>query len=76
MRTNPSSAPHVESGGLSEQRREDDRRVDNGTQFTMAVGAATASGVSRQWKGYAQDVPGGFQITHKGMDFVREYFKN
>ena len=28
------------------------------------------------YQGYAQDVPGGFQITHKGMDFVREYFKN
>lgn len=28
------------------------------------------------YQGYAQDVPGGFQITPKGMDFVREYFKN
>jgi hypothetical protein len=28
------------------------------------------------YQGYAQDVPGGFQITRKGMDFVREYFKN
>jgi hypothetical protein len=28
------------------------------------------------YQGYAQDVPGGFQITQKGMDFVREYFRN
>lgn len=28
------------------------------------------------YQGYAQDIPGGFQITAKGMDFVREYFKN
>ena len=28
------------------------------------------------YQGYAQDVPGGFRITRKGMDFVREYFKN
>ena len=34
--------------------REDNRRVDNGTQFTMVVGAAIKSAVSRQWKGYWQ----------------------
>ena len=28
------------------------------------------------YQGYAQDVPGGFRITRKGVDFVREYFKN
>lgn len=28
------------------------------------------------YQGYAQDVTGGFKITRKGMDFVREYFKN
>lgn len=28
------------------------------------------------YQGYAQDVPGGFKITRKGLDFVREYFKN
>ena len=28
------------------------------------------------YQGYAEDVQGGFQITNKGMDFVREYFKN
>ena len=28
------------------------------------------------YQGYAQDVRGGFKITRKGMDFVREYFKN
>lgn len=27
------------------------------------------------YQGYAQDIRGGFKITHKGMDFVREYFK-
>jgi len=28
------------------------------------------------YQGYAEDVPGGFRITRKGLDFVREYFKN
>ena len=28
------------------------------------------------YQGYAQDVRGGFKITRKGLDFVREYFKN
>jgi BRO family, N-terminal domain len=28
------------------------------------------------YQGYAQDVPGGFKISRKGLDFVREYFKN
>lgn len=28
------------------------------------------------YQGYAQDITGGFKITQKGMDFVREYFKN
>ncbi len=34
--------------------REDYRRVSNGGQFGMLVAGATASGVSRQWKGYWQ----------------------
>lgn len=28
------------------------------------------------YQGYAQDIPGGFKITSKGLDFVREYFKS
>lgn len=28
------------------------------------------------YQGFAQDVTGGFKITRKGLDFVREYFKN
>ena len=28
------------------------------------------------YQGYVQDVSGGFKITRKGIDFVREYFKN
>jgi hypothetical protein len=28
------------------------------------------------YQGYAQDISGGFKITAKGMDFVREYFKD
>lgn len=28
------------------------------------------------YQGFADDVPGGFRITDKGLDFVREYFKN
>jgi methylphosphotriester-DNA--protein-cysteine methyltransferase len=28
------------------------------------------------YQGYVQDIPGGFKITRKGLDFVREYFKN
>jgi len=34
--------------------REDFRRVSNGEQFGMIVGAAMAAPVSRQWKGYWQ----------------------
>ena len=34
--------------------REDNRRVANGEQFGMIVGAAMAAPVSRQWKGYWQ----------------------
>lgn len=34
--------------------REDYRRVSNGEQFAMVVGAALTNGVSRQWKGYWQ----------------------
>lgn len=34
--------------------REDNRRVSNGAQFAMVVGAAMAAPVSRQWKGYWQ----------------------
>ncbi|BEV09620.1 IS1595 family transposase [Asticcacaulis sp. DW145] len=34
--------------------RENFRRVSNGEQFMMIVGAATAQPVSRQWKGYWQ----------------------
>ncbi len=28
------------------------------------------------YQGYEQDVTGGFKVTRKGLDFVREYFKN
>jgi hypothetical protein len=28
------------------------------------------------YQGYAQDISGGFKITARGMDFVREYFKD
>jgi len=34
--------------------RENNRRVSNGEQYLMAVGAAMATPVSRQWKGYWQ----------------------
>lgn len=34
--------------------REDNRRVSNGEQYLMVVGAVMAHGVSRQWKGYSQ----------------------
>lgn len=34
--------------------REDNRRVDNGELYLMAVNAALSHGVSRQWKGYWQ----------------------
>jgi len=34
--------------------REDNRRVPNGTQYTMVIAAAMAHPVSRQWKGYWQ----------------------
>jgi hypothetical protein len=34
--------------------REDNRRVSNGEQYLIAVNAALAHPVSRQWKGYWQ----------------------
>jgi len=34
--------------------REDNRRVDNGSQAMLVAGSAMASGVSRLWKGYWQ----------------------
>ena len=34
--------------------REDNRRVPNGTQYTMVIAAAMAHPVSREWKGYWQ----------------------
>ncbi len=34
--------------------REDNRRVDNGTQYTMIAAAALAHSISENWKGYWQ----------------------
>lgn len=34
--------------------REDNRRISNGEQFLMIVGASLAHSVSREWKGYWQ----------------------
>jgi hypothetical protein len=34
--------------------REENRRVSNGEQYLMTVGAALARPVSRQWKGCGQ----------------------
>ena len=34
--------------------REDNRRIDNGSQYLLIAGAALAHSVSRQWKGYWQ----------------------
>lgn len=42
--------------------RENNRRVSNGEQYALAVGAAMAHGVSRVWKGYNQRV-GGLKVA-------------
>lgn len=48
------AGPYLNAYACEMAWREDNRRVANGTQFTMVVGAAMASAVSRQWKGYWQ----------------------
>jgi transposase-like protein len=48
------AGPYLHSYAIEASWREDNRRVDNGSQAHMVVNAAMASPVSRQWKGYWQ----------------------
>ncbi len=48
------AGPYLNAYAMEMAWREDNRRVSNGEQYLMAVGAALAHPVSRQWKGYWQ----------------------
>lgn len=48
------AGPYLASYAREAAWREDNRRVDNGSQANMVVNAAMTSPVSRQWKGYWQ----------------------
>jgi transposase-like protein len=48
------AGPYLASYAREASWREDNRRVSNGDQAAMVAGAAMASRVSRQWKGYWQ----------------------
>jgi len=48
------AGPYIGAYAREAAWREDNRRVDNGSQASMVVNAAMASPVSRQWKGYWQ----------------------
>jgi transposase-like protein len=48
------SGPYLASYAAEMDWREDNRRISNGGQFMLMVGAAVAHPVSRQWKGYWQ----------------------
>ncbi|GGC23839.1 hypothetical protein GCM10011371_09390 [Novosphingobium marinum] len=48
------AGPYLRSYAGEAAWREDNRRVDNGSQAMLVAGAAMASGVSRQWAGYWQ----------------------
>ncbi len=48
------AGPYLNAYAGEASWREDNRRVDNGTQAALVGGAAMASGVSRTWAGYWQ----------------------
>jgi transposase-like protein len=48
------AGPYIGAYAREASWREDNRRVSNGTQAAMVVGAAMASGQSRTWAGYWQ----------------------
>jgi transposase-like protein len=48
------AGPYLGSYAREASWREDNRRIDNGTQAAMVTNAAMACAVSRQWKGYWQ----------------------
>jgi transposase-like protein len=48
------AGPYLSAYAMEMAWREDNRRVSNGEQYLMAVGAALGHPVSRQWKGYWQ----------------------
>ena len=48
------AGPYLSAYAAEMAWREDNRRVSNGEQYLMAVNAALAHPISRQWKGYWQ----------------------
>jgi hypothetical protein len=52
------AGPYLGSYANEAAWREDNRRKPNGTLYLMAVNAALAHPVSRQWKGYWQRAAG------------------
>ncbi|WP_205214838.1 DNA damage-inducible protein D [Altererythrobacter sp. ZODW24] len=51
------------------------RKDSKFSQIVRNLKSHKASKSNFIYQGYAQDIRGGFKITHKGMDFVREYFE-
>jgi hypothetical protein len=52
------------------------RKDSKFSQLTRNLKSHKTTKTNFIYQGYAQNVPGGFQITLKGLDFVREYFNN
>jgi hypothetical protein len=48
------AGPYLSAYAAEMAWREDNRRLSNGEQYLIAVNAALAHPVSRQWKGYWQ----------------------
>jgi hypothetical protein len=52
------------------------RKDSKYSQIVRNLKSHKASKSNFVFQGYADDIPGGFRITHKGLEFVREYFKD
>lgn len=52
------------------------RKDSKYSQIVRNLKSHKASKSNFIFQGYADDIPGGFRITRKGLDFVREYFKD
>jgi methylphosphotriester-DNA--protein-cysteine methyltransferase len=63
---------------ISDQNRSENpsRKDSKISQIVRNLKSHKASKSNFIYQGYANDVPGGFRITQKGLDFVREYFKD
>lgn len=63
---------------LSDDHRatNESRKDSKFSQIVRNLKSHKASKSNFIYQGYALDMPGGFQITLKGFEFVQEYFKN